>query len=382
MGGWPSKATPASSASGWSSLLPELSDLILRSLPSLADRVRFASVCRHWRHAVKHYSLQAASLPRALPWLNFRSGRFRSLPDGELHSFRFRKYTLCFGCFDNWLLFEEAGCRPSRRYYLQNPLITGATKRLPGYCMEPVHLNPDGSHGTSSSSRSTEFYISKVIMCSRDLVVAKLNYQHRPDAVVCCRPGMSSTWLTGLCNGNWYHDMAFYEGKLYTVTVEGDLFVNEVSNGTGTEEPRVSRMEQLIQGTPNSATRCYLVISRTSKLLLVRWIIPQDSTQEMTMKVLEADLKMSRWLEVESLGDQVLFISSYCSKAVTASSHGGYLQGNQIYFLDDGLVHWFLGPCGNRQACGVFHMSSNTIHPISLGEEHLSTQSKASWFFP
>ncbi|XP_039778552.1 probable F-box protein At1g65740 [Panicum virgatum] len=376
MGAWLCKASPASSPLGWPSLLPELADLVLRRLPSLADRVRFASACRHWRHAMKQYSLP--SLPRPLPWLNFSDGRFRSLPDGELHSFQFRKPTdtLCVGCFDNWLLFDELSCiRPSLRHYLKNPLRR-ATRRLPG---------------VRSSSRSTDFRIRKVIICSRDLVVAKVNYQHGPCAVVCCRPGTSSSWSTGLCNGLWYQDMAFYGGKIYTVTIEGDLFAHEVSNGTAdTEEgPAVSRVERVIQvaaattTTPaNCATRCYLVISCTGKLLMVWWIVvPEKSTT--TFKVFEADFRMSRWLEVESLGDEVLFVSSSCSRAVAASSHGDYLQGNRIYFLDDSIASWFFGTPSNQPACGVYDVSSSTIHPIPLGQQwHLSSQSKASWFFP
>jgi len=130
MGAWLCKASPASSPLGWPSLPPELADLVLHRLPSLADRVRFTSVCRHWRHAMKKYYLP--SLPRPLPWLNFRDGHFRSLPDGELHSFRFRKPTdtLCVGCIDNWLLFEELGGKPRLRYYLKNPLRR-ATRWLP-----------------------------------------------------------------------------------------------------------------------------------------------------------------------------------------------------------------------------------------------------------
>jgi hypothetical protein len=182
--------------------------------------------------------------------------------------------------------------------------------------------------------------------------------------------------------------MAFYGGKIYTVTIEGDLFAHEVSTGgtDDTEEgPTVSGMERVIQATqPNCATRCYLVISGTGKLLMVRWIVvPEESTT--TFQVFEADFKMSRWLEVESLGDEVLFVSSSCSRAVAASyCHGGcYLQGNQIYFLDDSLAFWVFGTPSNRPACGVFDMSSNIIHPIPLGQQwHLSMQSKASWFFP
>jgi len=102
------------------------------------------------------------------------------------------KDTLCVGCSGNWLLFQDYMYRPSR-YYLKNPL-RGATMRLPEHCREPVHLNPDGSYGRRSSSRSTDFRIRKVIICSRDLVVAKANYQCHPRAVVvCCKPSTSST---------------------------------------------------------------------------------------------------------------------------------------------------------------------------------------------
>ncbi|XP_062198367.1 F-box protein SKIP23-like [Phragmites australis] len=397
MGAWPSKTTPDSS-SRWSALPPELADLVLRRLSSLADRVRFASVCRHWLHVGIKYS--PPCLPRVLPWLNFLDGSFRSFPDGELHFFRFRKHALCIGSFGTWLLFEEKGCRPSRRRFLKNPLC-GATTRLPGHCNEPVDLNPDGSHGTRSSSTSTNFFIGKVIVCSSNLIAAKVNYHERPDVVVCCRPGMSS-WSTGLSNGRWYQDMAFYKEKLFTVTTEGDLFVHEVTEDCDTGEPRVSRIEQVIQAPPpltytlygsfyatlNCVKTCYLVISRTGKLLMVRWIVhydyynSEDSTKQMTMKVFEADLEMSQWLEVESLDDQVLFVSSDCSKAVSASSHGDNLQGNKIYFVDDGLLFWDFWPTSNPRTCGVYDMSSHTIHPISFGELHISDQLKASWFFP
>ncbi|XP_022681879.1 uncharacterized protein LOC111257090 [Setaria italica] len=334
------------SSPGWSSLPPELADLVLRHLSSLADRVRFASVCRHWLHVAIRYS--SPTLPRALPWLSFPDGTFRSLPDGERHSFRFRKNDLCAGSFGCWILFEQAGRRPSRRHFLENP-------------------------------------------------------DRHPCVVVCCRPGMSS-WSTGLCNDHWYHDMAFYKGKLFTVTQEGNLFVHEVTEDSDNGELRVSRVEKVIQAPPpwkytldgSYATlicvrTCYLVISRAEKLLMVRWIVPldyyssKDSTKQMTLKVFEADFEMSQWLEVKSLDDQVLFVSSKSSKAISASSHRhcDYLRGNKIYFTDeDGFNISRVWPSNEPRTCGVYDMSSNTIHSISLGDLHISDQSKASWFFP
>ena len=36
----------------------------------------------------------------------------------------------------------------------------------------------------------------------------------------------------------------------------------------------------------------------------------------MAFKVFEADLEMSRWVDVERLDDEVLFISTHCSEAI------------------------------------------------------------------
>ncbi|KAF8656099.1 hypothetical protein HU200_060805 [Digitaria exilis] len=352
MGSWLSKVSPPRST-GWSALPPELLDLVLRRLSSYADRLRLASVCRHWRLIAMRYS--APTLPPVLPWLNFHDGTFLSVPDGERHTFGFSKqYRHCVGSFSpGWLLFEQAERRrPSRQRHFLKSLLLKTTVRLPGRCREPVDLNPDGSLSTGSGFISSRFFIiSKVIVCSGDLIVAKVNYRrHRPCAVVCCRPGMSS-WLTGLCNGHWYRDMAFYKGKLYTVTTEGHLFVHGVTNDADNGEPRVSRVEQVIQAPPpfkftldgpyatvGCNRTCYLVVSRTGKLLMVRWIVScdcrssEDSTdRKMILKVFEADFDMSRWLQVESFGDQVLFVSSYSSKAFSASSHHCHsLRGNQL----------------------------------------------------
>ncbi|KAK3120516.1 hypothetical protein QOZ80_9AG0689230 [Eleusine coracana subsp. coracana] len=397
MGLQQSKATTVEA--GWSFLPPELADLILHLLSSLADRVRFASVCRRWRHTAIRYS--PPTLPPVLPWINFLDGRFQSLPDGEMHSFHFGKHDLCVGSFGNWMLFERVGNKPTRRHFLKDPL-TGSITWLPGHCNEPVHLSPDDgySQGTWSGSRSTNFFTQKVIVCSGNLIAAMIRYRRHALAVVCCRPGMLS-WSTGVCTGPWYQDMAFYKGKLYTITTEGDLFAHEVTKHRGIGEPRISRIEHVIRAPPlhtldgfyyaafNCVRSCYLVVSRTGKLLMVRWIVPveyyspQDSTKQMTLKVFEADFEMSRWLEVESIGDEALFVSSNCSKAIKAPSHCGCIQGDRIYFIDDGFMFYpFRSASSKPRNCGVYDMRSKSVHPIALGKVRIRDQSKALWFFP
>lgn len=58
MGAWPSKSkaiTATSPPRPWAALTPKLVLGVFRRLSSHADRVRFASVCQHWRHIVKRF---------------------------------------------------------------------------------------------------------------------------------------------------------------------------------------------------------------------------------------------------------------------------------------------------------------------------------------
>ncbi|KAG2563396.1 hypothetical protein PVAP13_8KG324300, partial [Panicum virgatum] len=278
--------------SRWSELPPELADLVLRRLSSHADSVCFASACCHWRHAATHYS-PAAPLPPALPWIASRHGAYcyRSLPDGEVHFLRRREHghgdRICYGSFvDNWLLLEEPG---RGRWFLENPLTGAATGHV-----------------------------------------------------------AMSSWSAGRWSRSVpsYQDVAFNNGKVYAVANGGDLYEHEISEDSDTGEPRVSGVQQVIaapappllggylQGL-GSVINCYLVRSCTScKLLLVGWFLPgerQNPQKGSMLNVFEADFGKSQWVEVERLDDQVLFVSSKCSRAIPASAtHDGYLRGNRI----------------------------------------------------
>ncbi|CAL4979644.1 unnamed protein product [Urochloa decumbens] len=392
----------SSSSSPWTDLQPDLADLILRRLTSHADRVRFAAVCRHWRYVAREYSLPR--LPPALPWVSFRGGPFETLilkdgDVGERHFIGTKEEAVCHGSFGNWQLFKEqqAGSgiwRSRHSRYLRNPL-SGATVRLPGHCDKPVCLNGDDSYGKWFIRKSTDFDISKVIVCSDDLVAAIVLYHHlhmgTQQVVMCCRPGMSS-WSRGLCNINhWYIDMAFYKGKLYTVTREGRLFAHEVgkSGRSAKGKPRVHQIQQVSLAAPSSLDEfftssffdmsCYLVTSHTGKLWMVRWVLPYGNKGEVVVKVFEADLETSQWLEVKRLGDQVLFLSPNCSKAISTSGHSGYPKGNIIYFLDYGLNRLCL-PNKNYRTC-LYYMGSKKFVPISVGQ-NINYSWEASWFFP
>jgi hypothetical protein len=67
----------------WADLRPELLGLVLRRLPSLADRVRLGAVCRAWLRIAGE-----EPLPPPLPWLTLLDGTFLNISDGEIHRMR------------------------------------------------------------------------------------------------------------------------------------------------------------------------------------------------------------------------------------------------------------------------------------------------------
>ncbi|KQJ92284.1 hypothetical protein BRADI_4g42652v3 [Brachypodium distachyon] len=316
------------SSSLWSDdLPPELAGLALRRLPSLADRVRFGAVCRHWSLAAQQ---QAPTLPPALPWisgfchnqvfvavchlrlypgsapLSFPSQVFQSFPDGESHnlglgtSSQSTPNMVCCGLSDNWLMLMSSVQQVN---LLKNPL-SGATIPLPGNCRSGHAFDCE--------------VIQKFIVCSDDgLTVA-----------------MATTDSPG------YEDIAFHHGNIYGVTKKGDLYKHDIGEDSGTGEPVVSYAKQVITCGDTwfdlARKQLFLVVSRGDLMLVKRNDTRSRygrTSKPSAFEVFKADLEMSRWSEVSSLGDQVLFVSGMCSRAVSASSHyGNYLRGDRIYF--------------------------------------------------
>ena len=111
----------AAQSSSWSDLRPELLDLVLKRVPSLADRVRVRAVCRSWRN-----NAQLQLLPPPLPWLSLLDGTFLSFPSGEIHRMPLPGDARYHGSFDNWLFLVHSDGRCS----LMNP-FSKTTLQLP-----------------------------------------------------------------------------------------------------------------------------------------------------------------------------------------------------------------------------------------------------------
>lgn len=95
--------TAARHCPSWADLRPELVGLVLRRLPSLADRVRFGAVCREWRNIVARQE----PLAPPLPWLTLLDGTFLSnLHSGEIHRMHVPEDASLHGSVGNWLFLK------------------------------------------------------------------------------------------------------------------------------------------------------------------------------------------------------------------------------------------------------------------------------------
>ncbi|KAM0882780.1 hypothetical protein ACQ4PT_032074 [Festuca glaucescens] len=335
----------------WSAIPLDLAVLVLRLLPAYVDRARFAA---------------RLPLPPPQPLLALPNGTFYSLPYTKPFRFPgcgFAGYQSVCG---NWLVFpRDNGC------FLVDP-FSRATVTLPA--LSCVRLRPpnavakwsDSDDGRAKfadpyitwmhiSDESHKLHISKLIMCSPNLVAALVGIGHTSQ-ILMCQPGALSWSVRAYDTCMTFEDMAFYQGKLYAIADDENLLVVNISEGHNTGDPQVSKTGQVIKGDPcpwkYSAVfddktmfckKIYLVESRGVLLMVRRTIrcqVPEPGVDgeivaaQNEFEVFKADFEHSRWDKVTTVGDdQLLFLGRRCSRAVSVSQYD--FPGNNIMFLDD-----------------------------------------------
>lgn len=370
--------------------MPELLGLVLRRLPSLADRHRLAAVCRPWRLIA-----QQEPLPPPLPWLTLLDGTFLSIPGGEIHRMHVPEDASLHGSAGNFLFLE-------RRHgdLALMDLFSKQVERLPSHvgrlpmqaCVFPRdsmflklvplstldHLSPDSLFAVLMTANTFESVIS-----------------------VCRRPSA----VTALRMPNYIFDIAFFDGKLYALSLKTLFAFEIVSSYEG--KPRVSSRKQVAKAVKDPGIIIYRSIADKTytaaywsylaefngKLLHVRRLIGALSTlrkedriengRTFSFQVFELDLTTNprrKWRRLNTLGDQALFVGTH-SKSLTASECGA--QEDCIYFVRDyDQEHWTIDPFRD---CGVFNMRNGTITPLLLdivGVRPQGCKGRPTWVFP
>ncbi|CAN6225521.1 unnamed protein product [Urochloa humidicola] len=399
-------ASRARQPPSWADIPRDLAGMVLRLLPALSDRARFAAVCPQWRAAARHLPL-----PPPLPLLALPDGTFYSLPHGE--RFRFPGFG-CAGyksaCCGRWLVFpRDDGC------YLVDP-FAGATVTLPP--LSRVRLRPPNAVPKYVQVPGMSLFhpyatwmhiqdpkkmpvVNKIIVCSPNLVAAfagsTLVGAGQNSQIIVCQPGASSWSVRAKDPCKLFEDMAFYQGKLYVLARDENLILVNISQDPATGDPQISRFGQVINGEPWHSTimlgdasdkkKLYLV-ELDGALLMVRRKVCCKLVGETVVaaqsefEVFKADWEHSQWVNLTTLGDdQMLFLGRPCSRAMSASQYG--MPGDQIFFLDDVLENCCKEYSYDEEttSVGVYDMKSGEVSsPLPMVWKH--EMILPTWLFP
>ncbi|KAK1604218.1 hypothetical protein QYE76_027891 [Lolium multiflorum] len=390
--------------SAWPDLPPELLGLILCRLPSLADRVRAAGVCRPWRSFLN------------LPWLAFGDGTLFDLANDSAPHPHYRVQGLpgdafCCSAGDNmfFLLHPDGSCS------LMNAL-SGATTPLPELAANLRVFKADQpelrttrqlarklDQGDELRDRIRKVVVLPSSSASDHPIVAVLVRNHGCELFVStCRPaGEINSLLVAWTNAYDVVDIAPFQGKIYVLSRSQGLTALEVSSRhLRTPRPPMpifvpkSRSGvQVIQDSPQQdqqdredfgpdfvVSERYLVES-SGKLLMVRQWVERDDWTTCDFEVWEADLTEGRWKEFDGgLDGRALFLSKPCSKSLPAG-HG--VREDCIYFLNK-LNVWKEpeAPLGDS---GVYSITDEDFTPLLSESTPLLPWENwrfPAWFFP
>ncbi|VAI70014.1 uncharacterized protein LOC119334476 [Triticum dicoccoides] len=375
----------------WSDLPPELLGLVLKRLPSLADRVRLRAVCCPWR---SNSMLQPLPLP--FPWLTLPDGTFLSIPSGEIHRISLPEGACCQGSIGNWLflMHNDDVC------YLMNP-FSNTRLELPKLAKvwKREIFDPD--------SRFSPIFYKLVVPFPLDSsscsLVAALIMDNGNCGTLCISkpPIVTESFKDDEHPVLELEDVSFFDGKLYALCGFAQLFIFELDKDLG-----ISFMKCIIHspgdlgGTLQSSLRVvwmirqYLVECGGRLLMVIRWFrsmahptsddcFEHDRTIE--LEVFEADLRTEPvgWRTVSDLDGHALFLGQHSCKSLRAGECTGY-QEDCIYFMCD--YPWPKYSANPLRDAGVYNVRNETFMPLMSGTAAVpprhAGQWRPTWFFP
>ncbi|KAM0918003.1 hypothetical protein ACQ4PT_009375 [Festuca glaucescens] len=380
-------------AAPWADIQPDMLQLVLRSLPCLADRARVRSICHHWRTIACSHGVAPP-----LPLLMLPKFRFSGLSsEGALTAVRHLPLPQEFladdirwvGSFEGWL-----GVQPSKYYkradgkcFLLNA-FSHQVVHLPhlsafnffnysGYTTSTLPIiNGSGVLYCFVSAREYLMLFSNVVLSaspdpgSKCIVAATSGRDANTTKLALWRHGMRS-WCVCQCDSFFGpHDLAFYQGKLYMLSRSGPilrLFAFEIK-----EDDRgimVSRVEHCMTeplACSEYVSQNYNLVEWRGKLLVIirsSMITPIDE-RILEVKVCSLDFSTNpyRLGQIHSIDGGCIFVDSCSSKSFPADQYDG-VPGDLIYFLDDKNDYIYFKPSYHAF---VYSMKDGTVTPFAV----------------
>ncbi|KAJ4810492.1 F-box protein (DUF295) [Rhynchospora pubera] len=313
----------------WSSLPPEVLNLIAKKISEISDFVRFRTVCSSWRS-----STPTSDLPPQFPWIleSYRHPyqpdlSFYSIPSNKIYNINAPRH------LDKWLFRPLEGYMHARLFYpsdqdvfdpfnhrlsLLNPLNK---HEIP----LPVYDFFGGLHYWIGPRQNE---ISQYVVCDRHA------RYHNPRLI---------SWHLGQdkwCESNLDSDLAnceYFYLKHMLFNVERDTGVTKVVDiATGT----LVYVIPPIEGYSEEATQ--YIVEASGDILGVIWKRRSENRSEwFSDRLFDGQFDVYRldvhktgspcWVKVTSIGDHALFIDSY-GTLILRSNDFSMIERNSIYF--------------------------------------------------
>ncbi|XP_050876960.1 F-box protein SKIP23-like, partial [Lathyrus oleraceus] len=318
--------------------------IIFDKLVERIDHIYFSAVCKNW-YSIAKFNYQNQQIHNnVLPMLMVPTKgcrKKRSLYGISLKkNYNFILPVPCkkrfCGSSHGWLAKVDYSSKVTL-ITLINPFKDAVSITLPPICFMDRYRR----------SVHSEYDVHKVVLSTNpifkphDYVVVAI-YSMR-QCLAFLKAGQK-TWIYIDDIHRLFNDVIFYKGLVYAVGLLNNIVSFDLSY---LKDEKVIPKVVSLEGD-DYADRVYLVKSLEGDLWLVRKFIdfpegednidPSRGTKRFEVYNLELDFQtgeLIQMLQIDSLGDNVLFVGDSDSVAVSASYFSNYLQKDSIYYTDD-----------------------------------------------
>ncbi|KAJ4787168.1 F-box SKIP23-like protein (DUF295) [Rhynchospora pubera] len=297
----------------WSSLLPEVLNLIAKNLNEICDFVRFRAVCKGWR-----FSTPVTDLPPQFPWII----------EGNINSHH----------SDSNLKFYSISF--DKIYTIQSPKSVGKWFycQSDGYMLAHPHLKPSqvfllnllNNHKITLPAFDFDGWKNWFLPSKNQTGVHAICYVSRSRQLISYHPGQDNWCILKLNSDIATCKLYYLNGMVFSVeTQTGVTKVKDITTGNIAFIPPINNLE-----------RGYLeivfsyIVDASGIILRVMKHIQCDPNQVLFV-VYQLDMDTTGsgcWVKVDNIGNQALFIDWNACIAVRANDFAG-IKRNCIYFL-------------------------------------------------
>ncbi|XP_078173636.1 F-box protein At2g05970-like [Carex rostrata] len=329
----------------WSELLPDMLHLVSTRLPDLCDFVRFRVVCKNW-----HSEAPVSDPPPQLPWLLTRSAAF----DNHLQF-----YSLSHEKFQTLSVTESQGKElmgPSQKYIFASNQA----------CSSLMLINPLTSEEVPLPSIDVDwcFPISTSLNCDGYVAICGGKTESKIQMLGLCHPG----------EDKWVTIRKALEGCLMIYS-KGLYFI--YSPETGTTEAIDVTSGVVITAIPPPPTKLNCLVESCGELLGISWDRRSFINQDPDCKIYRLDYeeKFGKWVQISSIGDQILFIDG--GQGFSIRARGSIeLERNCIFYLGSHELIKFYG------VTTTYYLAKFDIETKSWEKKSLPSMEKPGWFLP